>query len=47
MNDAAKRFFAWRVPIIGDVTFNVAFCVFIIVVLAVCMVDAWWDWPWE
>ncbi len=36
----------WEVDILGT-KFNVAFSVWILVVLAVCAADAWWDWPWE
>ena len=46
MTDILKRFLAWRVDILGT-PFNVAYCVFILVVLAVLMADALWDWPWE
>ena len=46
MTDILKRLGAWRVDILGE-QFSVVYAVYILVVCAFCMAEAWWGWPWE
>ncbi len=47
MTDIFKRLAAWRFDLLGGEQFSVVYAIYILAVCAVCMADAWWDWPWE